>query len=613
MISSQDLHARSILLGTLSHDIQNNACLRLNQLNAGSIIRTIYEFGVPMSHLYRPYQASPSRISGPPVHGKMHAARKKNRLLMVTAGSITYKFSVSTDNQHRCRDMLVLGSLHELGDFQDGRYVRMNRVEGEKFEYLMNVPALVSHFEYQYLLIDTEGQYTLGERRKFHCSPQKMAFMESNLYNSGRLLIELHASFCDPAATTVNVYAENKCPSKNPLPAAVSLPSVMLEMEQFKSMVSSLQRENESLKLDVLRLTSIVDGSTASYIDKSAAESSDQIKSLLNEINDLRGKVRVVGRFRPLMDYEPEGLEYAVHVHSDGSSSVLIHEDRYGTPREYPMDDVLGEDVDNGEVFDRCGLHELMECAVVLQNNVCVFCYGQTGSGKSYTMMGSAKEPGLIGLCLEAVLETSKTVQRSMSVQVLEIYMDQLFSIIPRGSVVESKEEILDLYQSSLSARATAGTSMNETSSRSHFVFILSLMDDNGHENQIFFVDLAGSERTKVTNAQGDRLMEANFINKSLSALGLVLNGLLNKSNPFIPYRDSKLTKLLAPVFTRTSPSSKVLMIANLSPNAEDQRETISTLSFAQRVGKVEMRSVEKDTKELIEQKEKQLAILRNR
>lgn len=148
----------------------------------------------------------------------------------------------------------------------------------------------------------------------------------------------------------------------------------------------------------------------------------------------------------------------------------------------------------------------------------------------------------------------------------------------------------MELYRSAVDSRATATTNMNETSSRSHFIFVVGL----GESCQIFFVDLAGSERTKITNAQGDRLMEANSINKSLSTLGLVMNGLLNKSNPFIPFRDSKLTKILAPVFTRTSPASKILMIANLSPNAEDVRETISTLGFAQRVGRVEMKLSEK-------------------
>ena len=170
----------------------------------------------------------------------------------------------------------------------------------------------------------------------------------------------------------------------------------------------------------------------------------------------------------------------------------------------------------------------------------------------------------------------------------IEIYRESIFALIERTEV-GSQDDIMNLYGDAISKRATAATNLNETSSRSHCVFIITLTDPEGIQSQIYLIDLAGSERTKVSGAEGDRLAEANSINKSLSTLGLVLNRLLNKRT-FIPYRDSKLTKVLAPVFTRTNPPSKVVMIANVSPSMTDLKETVSTLTFAQRVGTIEMK-----------------------
>ncbi|XP_067412262.1 kinesin-like protein KIF13B [Emydura macquarii macquarii] len=263
----------------------------------------------------------------------------------------------------------------------------------------------------------------------------------------------------------------------------------------------------------------------------------------------------------------------------------------------------------------------------ILQNafegyNACIFAYGQTGSGKSYTMMGTADQPGLIprlcsGLFERAQKEENEEQSFKVEVSYMEIYNEKVRDLLdPKGSrqslkvrehnvfgpyvdglsklAVASYKDIESLMSEGNKSRTVAATNMNEESSRSHAVFKIILTHTlydvqsgtSGEKvGKLSLVDLAGSERATKTGAAGDRLKEGSNINKSLTTLGLVISALADQAagknkNKFVPYRDSVLTWLLK---DSLGGNSKTAMVATVSPAADNYDETISTLRYADR------------------------------
>ncbi|XP_019376445.1 PREDICTED: kinesin-like protein KIF13B [Gavialis gangeticus] len=263
----------------------------------------------------------------------------------------------------------------------------------------------------------------------------------------------------------------------------------------------------------------------------------------------------------------------------------------------------------------------------ILQNafegyNACIFAYGQTGSGKSYTMMGTADQPGLIprlcsGLFERAQKEENEEQSFKVEVSYMEIYNEKVRDLLdPKGSrqslkvrehnvfgpyvdglsklAVASYKDIESLMSEGNKSRTVAATNMNEESSRSHAVFKITLTHTlydvqsgtSGEKvGKLSLVDLAGSERATKTGAAGDRLKEGSNINKSLTTLGLVISALADQAagknkNKFVPYRDSVLTWLLK---DSLGGNSKTAMVATVSPAADNYDETLSTLRYADR------------------------------
>ncbi|KFO57111.1 Kinesin-like KIF13B, partial [Corvus brachyrhynchos] len=263
----------------------------------------------------------------------------------------------------------------------------------------------------------------------------------------------------------------------------------------------------------------------------------------------------------------------------------------------------------------------------ILQNafegyNACIFAYGQTGSGKSYTMMGTADQPGLIprlcsGLFERAQKEENEEQSFKVEVSYMEIYNEKVRDLLdPKGSrqslkvrehsvygpyvdglsklAVASYKDIESLMSEGNKSRTVAATNMNEESSRSHAVFKIILTHTlydvqsgtSGEKvGKLSLVDLAGSERATKTGAAGDRLKEGSNINKSLTTLGLVISALADQAagknkNKFVPYRDSVLTWLLK---DSLGGNSKTAMVATVSPAADNYDETLSTLRYADR------------------------------
>src|SRR6195952_3273084 len=246
--------------------------------------------------------------------------------------------------------------------------------------------------------------------------------------------------------------------------------------------------------------------------------------------------------------------------------------------------------------------------------NGTVFAYGQTGAGKSYTMMGSDIDndegrgviPRIVEQIFTSILSSPGNIEYTVRVSYMEIYMERIRDLLaPQNDNLPIHEEknrgvyvkgLLEIYVSSVqevyevmrrggSARAVAATNMNQESSRSHSIFVITITQKNvetgsAHRGQRFLVDLAGSEKVGKTGASGQTLEEAKKINKSLSALGMVINNLTDGKSSHIPYRDSKLTRILQ---ESLGGNSRTTLIINCSPSSYNDQETLSTLRFGVR------------------------------
>ena len=484
----------------------------------------------------------------------------------------------------QCERMFLSGSIPELGSWSERNAVPMVRDANEKggFSLTLSLSEIVPSFKFRYIGEQDGGTGIFDLRRCFQIPEE---FVKGHDFSStGKVFIEM-SSVWNEARSSVSVFV----PSRSVPKALKNNLNITHSLAAMQKVLGDLRREKDALRVEISSLSAALFAEKESESAKLAEVQSNRvIKALLLEINELKGKVKVVGRFRPLIEGESEALDYAI----SRNSSVVVRSSEFSefSPlpgRSFQLDDVFDGDVDNENFFEMSKIKSVVESSVMIGNNVCIFSYGQTNSGKSHTVIGSRGERGIVELTLDSVFGLIEKQERQVEIEMIEIYRESVFQLIDRTQV-SSKAETMELFLERIRERATACTQLNPSSSRSHCVFILTLWNETD-SNSIFIVDLAGSERTKISGAEGDRLAEANSINKSLSSLGLVLNSLLNK-RPFIPYRDSKLTKILAPVFTVSKVPSKVVMVANVSPHEADERETISTLNFAQRVGEIELR-----------------------
>lgn len=287
--------------------------------------------------------------------------------------------------------------------------------------------------------------------------------------------------------------------------------------------------------------------------------------------------------------------------------------------------------------------------------NNCIFAYGQTGSGKSYSMMGYGEEAGVIPRICEDMFKRITQMQKDINlaytveVSYLEIYNERVRDLLnptTKGNlkvrehpstgpyvedlaklVVRSFQEIQHLMDEGNKARTVAATSMNETSSRSHAVFTLTVTQkrhdvetcmDTEKVAKISLVDLAGSERATSTGATGARLKEGAEINRSLSTLGRVIAALADlstgkkKNFSMVPYRDSVLTWLLK---DSLGGNSMTAMIAAISPADINFEETLSTLRYADSAKRIKNHAVvnEDPNARMIRELKEELAQLRSK
>ncbi|KAK8301073.1 hypothetical protein V6Z12_D05G437400 [Gossypium hirsutum] len=363
----------------------------------------------------------------------------------------------------------------------------------------------------------------------------------------------------------------------------------------------------------------------------------EENRMLYNQVQDLKGTIRVYCRVRPFLQGQTNGQSTVDYIGENGNIMIVNPLKQGKDARKvFSFNKVFGPTVSQEQIY--VDTQPLVR-SVLDGFNVCIFAYGQTGSGKTYTMSGpdlNTKQTwGVNYRALSDLFQISKEradfVKYEVGVQMIEIYNEQVRDLlvmdgsnrrldirnnsqlnglnVPDASwvPVSSTQDVLELMRTGQKNRAVGATALNERSSRSHSVLTIhvygkELVSGSILKGCLHLVDLAGSERVDKSEAVGDRLKEAQHINKSLSALGDVISALAQKS-AHIPYRNSKLTQVLQ---DSLGGHAKTLMFVHISPEVNSIGETVSTLKFAERVASIELGAAKsnKETGEIRELKE---------
>ncbi|XP_076011346.1 kinesin heavy chain-like isoform X2 [Genypterus blacodes] len=314
--------------------------------------------------------------------------------------------------------------------------------------------------------------------------------------------------------------------------------------------------------------------------------------------------VRVMCRFRPLNEAEINRGDKYIPKFKDDDTVVI-------TGKPYMFDRVLPPNTSQGQVYDQCAKQIVKD--VLGGYNGTIFAYGQTSSGKTHTMEGKLHNPQLMGIIprishdiFDHIYSMDENLEFHIKVSYFEIYMDKIRDLLDVSKTnlsvhedknrvpyvkgcterfVSSPEEVMDVIDEGKANRHVAVTNMNEHSSRSHSIFLINIKQENMEtekklSGKLYLVDLAGSEKVSKTGAEGAVLDEAKNINKSLSALGNVISALAEATKTHVPYRDSKMTRILQ---DSLGGNCRTTIIICCSPSVYNECETKSTLMFGQR------------------------------
>jgi len=373
----------------------------------------------------------------------------------------------------------------------------------------------------------------------------------------------------------------------------------------------------EALKAAKTILSAAINGAKEARVPEGDLfEAERRRRKIHNGIEDLKGTIRVFCRIRPLS--EKEKLQGDTNITKQVDIMTLSLQQLYANVN-YAFDAVFTPGTQD-EVFEDCS--DLVQSAVD-GYNVTMFAYGQTGAGKTFTMYGV---PGQEGAAPRTIQELYRIIERdqerfnfTVMSSMLELYRNELVDLLnPRnlksgdkklnvrldksGMVTiehlieeecRSAGDLMSLLERGSEMRHVAATAMNSESSRSHLLLIIKIVSVNKEtrdqlRGKILLVDLAGSERLKKSEASGDCAKEAIEINKSLTALGDVIEA-LTKQQKQIPYRNHKLTQVMQ---DSLGGSAKTLMFVNCSPASSNVDETTMSLKYATRSKNVTNKAV---------------------
>lgn len=351
------------------------------------------------------------------------------------------------------------------------------------------------------------------------------------------------------------------------------------------------------------------------------------VRLLWNEVQTLKGNIRVIARVRP--ESTPVLTNMSRLVTGSDSVAIELRGDQQRRPgagtadvHSFHFNRVFSTDSTQLEVFEE--VSEFVQSALD-GYHVCLFSYGQTGSGKTWTMtgdLGSTRHRGIIPRSVDHILlHIAAMRERGWAFQVecsfVEIYNEKIRDLLNakagqeleiqdvngdiavkgmRKQPIRDADELQTLLTNANRVRSVAATNKNAQSSRSHSIFTIHLVGTHSKSGEkilgsLGLCDLAGSERLKSSMVTGERLKETQAINKSLSALSTVF-GSLGRKDKHVSYRASTLTHILKPCL---SGEGKTLMIVNLSSDHADAQESLCSLKFAQEVNKTELGKAKKN------------------
>ncbi|XP_073507336.1 kinesin-like protein KIF3A isoform X1 [Phyllobates terribilis] len=359
--------------------------------------------------------------------------------------------------------------------------------------------------------------------------------------------------------------------------------------------------------------------------------------------------VKVVVRCRPLNEREKAmGNRMAVNV-DEIRGTIAVHkvDSMNEPPKTFTFDTVFGPDSKQLDVYNLTA-RPIID-SVLEGYNGTIFAYGQTGTGKTFTMEGVRAVPELRGIIPNSFAHVFGHIAKAegdtrflVRVSYLEIYNEEVRDLLGKdqtqrlevkerpdvgvyikdlsGYVVNNADDMDRIMTLGHKNRSVGATNMNEHSSRSHAIFTITIecsekgADGNIHVRmgKLHLVDLAGSERQAKTGATGQRLKEATKINLSLSTLGNVISALVDGKSTHVPYRNSKLTRLLQ---DSLGGNSKTMMCANIGPADYNYDETISTLRYANRAKNIKNKArINEDPKDaLLRQFQKEIEELKKK
>ncbi|KAM1750620.1 kinesin-like protein KIN-7K, chloroplastic [Malus sylvestris] len=359
-------------------------------------------------------------------------------------------------------------------------------------------------------------------------------------------------------------------------------------------------------------------------------------ESLPQDGEKSKENVTVTVRFRPLSPREiRQGEEIAWYADGD-----TIVRNEHNPSIAYAYDRVFGPTTTTRHVYDVAAQHVISGAMEGV--NGTIFAYGVTSSGKTHTMHGDQRSPGIIPLAVKdafSIIQETPNREYLLRVSYLEIYNEVVNDLLnpagqnlriredAQGTFVEGiKEEVvlspahaLSLIAAGEEHRHVGSTNFNLLSSRSHTIFSLTIESSPCGENcegeavslsQLNLIDLAGSESSKAETT-GVRRKEGSYINKSLLTLGTVISKLTDTKATHIPYRDSKLTRLLQ---SSLSGHGRVSLICTVTPSSSSSEETHNTLKFAHRAKHIEIQAAQNkiiDEKSLIKKYQNEIRSLK--
>lgn len=365
----------------------------------------------------------------------------------------------------------------------------------------------------------------------------------------------------------------------------------------------------EILKSKAAEIQKLISSGAEEWKARYAVEC-EKRRKLHNTLQELRGNIRVYCRVRPMTSAESE---HGSCISFPSPDEIQIKNESQGLKKTWEFNEIYKEAATQENVF--AGIRDLV-VSMIDGYNVCIFAYGQTGSGKTHSMQGTRDNPGIYPRTFNELFKVARERvgwKIELKAALVEIYNEEIRDLLlapddkrPKLQVRQGKEgnfvqgltlqpvncpeDVDSLLTTGQENRTVAATDMNVHSSRSHLLVqifgAITTQEGKQLSSCITLVDLAGSERLAKSGVSGDRAKEAIAINKSLSALGDVINARATKSQ-HTPFRNSTLTHLLQ---DSLSGDSKTLMLLQINPCADHVEESLCSLQFGARVNAVEMK-----------------------